>query len=120
MIAVTRNVNQKSPHTGDAGFLMLLPKIEQRAKVLFHGLSCASQRADKIAEVIALAWKWYVRLAEQGKDVTLFPTVFVGFVTKAVQSGRRLCGHEKARDVMSPLAQRRHAFKLEYLPQSTN
>jgi hypothetical protein len=40
-------------------------------------------------------------------------------VTKAVKSGRRLCGQEKAKDVMSPVAQRRHGFNIEPLRSST-
>src|SRR5205823_10466559 len=40
-------------------------------------------------------------------------------VARAVKSGRRACGMERAEDVMSPVAQQRHSFTLEALPSST-
>jgi hypothetical protein len=45
--------------------------------------------------------------------------VFIYTVAKAVKCGRRLCGQEKAKDAMSPLAQQRHGFRVESLPIST-
>jgi hypothetical protein len=39
-----------------------------------------------------------------------------GYATRAVRSGRRLCGPEKARDVLSPRAQQRHPFTICRLP----
>jgi hypothetical protein len=36
-----------------------------------------------------------------------------------VRSGRRLCGQEKGKDVLSGLARRRHGFHVEALPCST-
>jgi DNA-directed RNA polymerase sigma subunit (sigma70/sigma32) len=43
---------------------------------------------------------------------------FVFLVARAVKSGRKVCGQEKARDVLSPLAQQRQGFKVESLPTS--
>lgn len=37
----------------------------------------------------------------------------------AVKSGRRVCGQEKSKDVLSPFAQQKHGFAVEYLPSST-
>src|SRR5262249_56372109 len=39
---------------------------------------------------------------------------------RAVNSGRRVCGHERAKDVLSPVAQRRHGFAVEALPHATS
>src|SRR5262249_12055948 len=39
---------------------------------------------------------------------------------RAVRSGRRVCGHEKAKDVLSPVAQRRGGFAIESLPHATS
>jgi hypothetical protein len=102
-----------SPDALHADFLVLLPKLQNHAEIYFRHVNCPNQKADKIAETIALAWKWFLRLHERGKDINQFTMVFVYLVAKAVKSGRRLTGTEKAKDVMSPLAQRRHGFKVE-------
>jgi hypothetical protein len=46
--------------------------------------------------------------------------VFAFLVAKAVKSGRRVCGMEKAKDVLSEVAQRHHSFTVEALPSSTS
>jgi hypothetical protein len=66
----------------------------------------------------ALAWKWFVRLAQRGKDAAEFLTIFNGFLARAIRSGRRVMGQEKAKDVMCPFAQRRHGFKVVPLPKT--
>lgn len=102
-----------------APFLDLLPKLHTHAAIYFRGIPCPDRKADKINETVALAWKWYIRLCEKGKDITKFRMVFIYLVAKAVKSGRRICGQEKAKDVLSPLAQQRHNFVVESLPAST-
>ena len=66
-----------------------------------------------------MAWKWFLRLHEQGKDINQFLMAFIFLVARAVKSGRRACGMERADDVLSPVAQRRHDFRVEPLPAST-
>src|SRR5262249_39913909 len=100
-------------------FLALLPRIELHARITFRSVRCPDRRADAIAETVALAWQWHVRLAERGKDVRQFPAAFAALAARAVRSGRRLCGHEKCKDVCSPVAQRQHGFQVAYLPPST-
>jgi hypothetical protein len=73
-----------------------------------------------VAECVALAWRWYARLNERGKDVRPFVMVFVYLVARAVKSGRRVAGTEKAGDVLSEQAQRRHNFTVESLPVSSS
>jgi hypothetical protein len=101
-------------------FLELLPRVERHAKIYFRDIQCPATREDRVAEAVAMAWAWFLRLQERGKDVALFTVVFVCLVAKAVKCGRRLCGQEKARDVMSPLAQQRHDFRVERLPRATS
>ena len=55
-----------------AEFLLILPRIETHARVFFRHLGCPGRRADAVAEVIALSWKWYLRVVSQGKDATEF------------------------------------------------
>jgi hypothetical protein len=102
-----------------ARFLSLLPKIETHARIFFRQIACAHRKADAVQEMKALAWKWFVRLCEQGKDAEDFPTVFTSLLARAVNSGRRLAGMEKSNDVMNPQAQRRSGFTVEALPIST-
>lgn len=103
-----------------ARFLALVPRIEQHGRVYFRSLTCQARKADAIAEMLALAWKWFLRLARKGKDATQFVSALASFAARAVRSGRRLCGQEKAKDVLSPLAQQRHGFTVSSLPDSSS
>jgi hypothetical protein len=98
-----------------AQFLHILPRIETHAQIRFRHLRCPGKRADAIAETIAVAWKWYLRIVEQGKDVSEFVMVLADYAVRHVRSGRRLCGQEKAKDVLSSRAQRLYDFHLEPL-----
>jgi hypothetical protein len=114
------NANARpSPDSLHRRFLALMPRLERHARIYFRHIPCADQRADKVAETIALAWKWFLRLQERGKDVEQFPMVFTFLAAQAVRSGRRLCGQEPAKDVLSTRAQHRHDFQVETLSSST-
>ena len=80
---------------------------------------CPQSRDDAIAETIAISWRWFVRLIEQGKDPLTFVSRIADFATRHVRCGRRLCGQEKGKDVLSGLAQQRHGFLVSSLPSST-
>ena len=82
-------------------FLALLPRLEQRARRAFRRCASVEVRVELVAEVVALAWKWHVRLAERGKDTLRVASVFIVFAVRAVACGRRLCGRRKARDVLT-------------------
>jgi hypothetical protein len=114
VIRTIRSLPSKTPDATNT-FLELLPKIETHARIAFRHVTCPHTRLENVAETVALAWKWYLRLNERGKDVTLFPMAFAAMAAKAVKAGRRLCGQERAKDVMSPIAQRRYGFVLEAL-----
>jgi hypothetical protein len=100
-------------------FLRLVPKIETHAQVYFRGIKCPVKKEDKIQECVALAWKWFLSLSARGKDVFAFPMAFAALVARAVKCGRKLCGQERAKDVLSPIAQQRYCFQVEVLPTST-
>jgi hypothetical protein len=101
-----------------AAFLSILPRIERHGQIYFRHLR-PHKKADAIQEMRALAWKWFVRLHQLGKDPADFVTQFVTYLARAVNSGRRLAGMAKAKDVMNPATQRRHGFRVEPLPNST-
>jgi hypothetical protein len=107
------------PETLHDTFQSLLPKLETHAAIYFRHVRCPDKKADYIAECVALAWGWLTRLHERGKDVRQFAMVFVYLVARAVRNGRRLCGQERAKDVLSPRAQQRRNFRVESLPSST-
>jgi hypothetical protein len=102
-----------------ASFLLILPRIELHGRIYFRHLA-ADKKADAVQEMQALAWKWFVRLAQRGKDPGEFVMAFATFLTRAVSSGRRLVGMVKAKDVLNPATQRRHGFTVEPLPTSTS
>src|SRR5262249_22790872 len=102
-----------------ARFLRLLPKLETHARIAFRGIRCPVQQEDRVQECVALGWQWFLRLSEQGKDVFAFPMAFASLLARAVKCGRKLCGQERTRDVLSFVAQARHAFRVERLPAST-
>ena len=102
-------------HVLHAEFQTLLPKLQKHAAIHFRHVGCPHTKADRIAETVVLAWKWFLRLHEVGKDITKFTMVFVFLAARAAQSGRRLTGMESARDVLSPRAQYRGGFKVEAL-----
>lgn len=97
-------------------FLSILPRIERHGRVYFRHIRCPDRKADVIAEMVALSWRWFVRLAQRNKDATRFPSVLATFAARAVHSGRRLAGACKAKDALSPVAQRRYGFAVGRLP----
>jgi len=104
-------------HALHAGFLSILPRIEEHARIYFRYLRCPDLKEDAVVETVALAWSWYRRLRQRGKDVAQFVSTLASYAARAVKSGRRLCGQEKAKDVLSPCAQRRYGFQVEGLPE---
>jgi DNA-directed RNA polymerase specialized sigma24 family protein len=105
-----------APH---ARFLVLLPRIERHARIYFRHLRCPVRREDAVQETLCLAWKWFRRLLERGKDATAFPMAFAVLAAKVVKCGRRICGQAKAKDVLNEHTQKRHGFQVETLPSST-
>jgi hypothetical protein len=95
----------------------VLPRVQAHGRVYFRHLKSSERKEDAVQEMVALAWGWVIRLARRGRDATRFPTALATFAACAVGSGRRLCGQERAKDVLSPRAQRRHGFAVSRLPE---
>jgi hypothetical protein len=94
----------------------VLPKVLSHGRVYFRHLKSADRKEEYVAEMVALAWKWHLRLAERGKDAAQFPTAIATFAARAVRSGRKLAGMDRAKDVLSPQARQRHGIAVAKLP----
>jgi hypothetical protein len=102
-----------------AAFLTILPRIQLHGRVYFRHKK-PEKRDEAIAEMVALAWKSFVNLARRGKDATQFPMALARYAAQGVHNGRRLCGQEKIRDVLSPRAQQQHNFTVVSLPEGSS
>jgi hypothetical protein len=108
-----------SPEALQAHFLQILPRIETHALIRFGFLRCPGKRDDAVAETVALAWRWFLRLIAQGKEIDDFVMVLADYAVRHVRSGRHLCGQERAKDVLSVRAQRIKGFGVQSLSCST-
>jgi hypothetical protein len=90
----------------------VLPAVERHARFAFRYLR-GQARDEMVAECVALAWSWFVRLVERGKDVARFATRLAEFAARHVKSGRFVDGKESARDALSARAGRQHGFRVE-------
>jgi hypothetical protein len=102
-----------------AAFLTILPRIQLHGRVYFRHKN-PEKREEMIAEMVGLAWKSFVNCARNGKDATQFPMALARFAAQAVHNGRRLCGQEKIKDVLSPRAQQHHNFTVVSLPEGSS
>jgi hypothetical protein len=99
-----------------AAFLSILPRIELHGRVYFRHLKCPARREDSVAEMVALSWLWFVRLAAKGKDATRFPSALATYAARTVRAGGKLAGKDRAGDILSPVAQSRCGFAVQSLP----
>jgi hypothetical protein len=102
-----------------SAFLALLPRIQAHARFAFRRIRCEHERADCVAETLALAWKQHLALARRGKDAAAFPATLALRCSQAVKAGRRLHRMESGKDVLAPRAQSRRGFAVESLPQTS-
>jgi hypothetical protein len=97
-------------------FLSILPRLKQHFRIYFRHVACRDKRNDLVSDAIALSWRWFLRIAQQGKDATHWPAALASFAAKAVRSGRRVVGQLSARDCLSEVAMKRHGFCVGKLP----
>jgi hypothetical protein len=95
-----------------SGFLQVLPAVKTHAKIQFRRLPL-ERREDAIAEAIASAVVVYRRLAAQGRLHVAHPGTIATNAVHHVRNGRHVGGgQDAARDVLSPVCQRRHHVKV--------
>lgn len=105
-----------SRHNCEKEFLIALPRIERHAQISFRSTRCHCTREDQIAEVIALAWKWWRRLRRRGKNPNRFVAMIATFAVRSVRSGRRLVRSASALCPLSPVCQQRHQVRVQTIP----
>jgi hypothetical protein len=102
-----------------AAFLTILPRIEVHGRCFFRHKK-PEKRDEAIAEMVALAWKSFVNCVRNGKNPLEFPMALARRAAQGVHNGRRLCGQEKIKDVLSPRAQQQHNFTVVSLPEGSS
>lgn len=112
MSAVLSHDGSAVGHHLYAAFTAAMPKILNVAGYRFRRVPCPDTREDCVCETVALCWVWFVQLVQKGRNPDTFMTALANYSAIAVHSGRRACGQEKARDVLSPLCRRRHGFTV--------
>jgi len=96
----------------------VLPRVEAHGRRHFRHVRCQHHKQELLAEMAALSWRWFVRLVRRGKDVLQFVSTLAVYAARAISSGRRLGGRERAKDAMSGSAQRIHGFAVGSLPEA--
>jgi hypothetical protein len=99
--------------------LTILPRIELHGRVYFRHRK-GDKRDEAIAEMVALAWKSFVNCVRNGKNPLAFPMALAVYAARGVRNGRRLCGQERIKDVLSPRAQQQHNFTVVSLPEGSS
>jgi hypothetical protein len=95
-----------------AGFMDVLPVIKTHAEIQFHKLPDV-HREEATQEAVAAACVSYCALARKGRLQVAHPSTLATYAIKHVRSGRHVGGHQDAaRDVLSPVAHRRHGLRL--------
>ncbi len=93
----------------------ILPRVISHGQVCFRGHD-AEQREEFVAEMVALSWRWFLRLSEQGRKPEEFPTALARYAALQVRCGRGLCGQEPGREPLSRVARLRRGFSVVSLP----
>jgi hypothetical protein len=95
-----------------AGFLSILPAIETHAAIRFRRLP-VNRREDAVQETIATACLNYKLLIARGQLDIAHAGTLADFAVRHVRAGRHIGGKQDgAKDVMSPVCQRRHGVRI--------
>jgi hypothetical protein len=86
-----------SQHLHDTFVGSVLPRVETHGRVYFRHVRCQHHKAEFLAEMAALSWRWFVRLVRRGKDVLKFVGSLAIYAARAISSGRRVCRQPASR-----------------------
>jgi hypothetical protein len=120
MTLLTRSPSANAISRTTAGeFLELLPRIERHARLVFRALPLV-EREEAVAEAVAAAFVTFRRLRARGLDPAhAFPSLIARYAALHVKDGRQVGSRRSSKDVLSPQAQRKHGFRVEFLPLTT-
>jgi hypothetical protein len=105
------------PGWHDAFLKTILPAVEAVARVRFRSLP-AVEREESMAEAVATAMLFFVRLIERGKTPSAFAGRLAQVSVYRVMAGRLASCPDNSGDVLSRYARRRRGFTVERLPES--
>jgi hypothetical protein len=92
--------------------MKLLPAVRTHAQIQFRHLPL-EQREDLIQEAIASACVSYQLLAVKGRLHDAHPSTIATYAVRHVHNGRHVGGRrDRAQDVLSPAAKRRHHVQV--------
>ncbi len=100
-----------------AVFVDALSRILRIARFRFRHLRCSDSREDAICETVALCWVWYIGLVRKGREPAEFIGALARYGVRAVSSRRRVCGQERANDVLSRRCRQRRQLCVSSLPK---
>lgn len=103
----TRTVAATSIAELQQQFIELLPEVQRYAEVSFRSRP-DRYREDLVADVVGIAWRWFVRLSRQGKRPAEFARTLCRFVVLAAKDGRSIGGRRNRRDLHAALARDPH------------
>src|SRR5262249_52480741 len=84
---VSKRTTMSKPNPGpqsavQAHFLAILPRVELHATIYFRDVRCPDKREDYIQETRALAWKYFLRAIQRGKDPLTFVSQIATFAAR--------------------------------------
>lgn len=95
-----------------AGFLAILPAVWTHARIQFRRLP-AEKKEEAIQETLAAACTYFQLAAARGRLHSVRPRPLADFAVRHVRTGRHVGAHQDAaRDIHSPVCQRRHGIRL--------
>ena len=97
-------------------FLDMLPTIRRCARQAFDRHD-AEAREEAVQEVIANAWRAFVRLVERGRAALAYPTVLARYAIAQVRGGRKVGTRLRVVDVSSEYARIQKGFTLDRLDE---
>ena len=97
-----------------SNFLSVLPAVKTHAQVCFRRLR-PEARDEAVAETVARAFVDYGHLAKQRRLAQGYPSTLASYAVQRVRGHRGVGVHQTAKDVLSPVAQKKHGFALTTL-----
>jgi hypothetical protein len=93
-------------------FEAALPRINKVISFRLRHLR-GEKKEEESAEALALTWKYYLRVVEQGRDPMPFIQKLAEYGARHVNRGGRLAGHQTTKDVMSRCAKHRTGHTVQ-------